>query len=122
MERLVLAVNIKEAAPSRISNGKSKSKMAHKKGTVRKVVAKSMYSVLTPEYLARTLDIGLDKANQMLRVTTKHRISTTVNPIRRIYKAYHLDLCCKNISGRWHLQQSKSHNAEVHCIVQWDII
>ena len=32
LEWLVSAINGKESAPSRISNGKAKSKMAHKKG------------------------------------------------------------------------------------------
>ena len=38
MEWLVLSVNMKEAAPSRIGNGKAKEKMVHKKWTLNKMV------------------------------------------------------------------------------------
>ena len=36
-ERLISAINVKEAAPRRIKNGKDKAKMAHKMVTVIKV-------------------------------------------------------------------------------------
>ena len=60
---------MKEAYTIRINNGKAKAKMSHKNVTVNKVLAYSKHSVVTPEHLAWTLNIGLDKANQMLRVT-----------------------------------------------------
>ena len=69
-ERLVSEINVKEASPSGVINGKYKANMAHKKGTVNKVVAKSRNYVVTPEYLAQTLNIGLDKAKQIIRVNT----------------------------------------------------
>ena len=62
LEQLFSAINVKEAAPSHIKNVIDKSKMAHKKVTVRKVVANSRHYVVTPEHLAWTLNIGLDKA------------------------------------------------------------
>ena len=62
LEQLFSSVNVKEAAPSHINNVHAKSKMAHKKVTVRKVVANSRHYVVTPEHLAWTLNIGLDKA------------------------------------------------------------
>ena len=39
MERLVSEISVKESAPSRITNGKAKAKMAHKKVTVSNLVA-----------------------------------------------------------------------------------
>ena len=57
--------------------------MAHKKGTVNKVIANSRHSVVTPEYSTLTINIGLDKAKQMLRVATKRGIRKAVHPIRR---------------------------------------
>ena len=72
--------------------------MAHKKVTVNKVVANSRNYVVTPEYLERTLNIGMDKAKQMLSVTTQQIICTTVNPISRIYRTDHLEIFHKYIS------------------------
>ena len=43
--------------------------MSHKNVTVNKVVSDPKHSVVTPEHLSWTLNIGLDKSNQMLRVT-----------------------------------------------------
>ena len=60
LERLISEIKVKEAASRRISNGKSKAKMARKKGTVSKVVANLRHSVITPDHLARTLNIGLN--------------------------------------------------------------
>ena len=100
LERLVLSIYVKEAAPRCISNGKAEAKMAHKKGTVNKVVANSRNSVVTPEYLALTINIGLDKAKKMLRVTTKKVIRTDVHPISRRYRPDNLHLRHKYIRGR----------------------
>ena len=94
---------MKEAAPSRISNGKAKSKMAHKNGTFNKVVANSRHSVVTPEYLARTLNIGLDQAKQILRVTTQRVIRTAMHPTSIRYSTYHLDPHRKYTSGIWYV-------------------
>ena len=103
LERLFSAINEKEAAPSRIINVKAKSKVAHKRGTVNKMVANSRYSVVTPEYLARTLNIGLDKSKQMLLVTNQCGICTAMHPISRRYRTYHLGLLRKCISVRWYV-------------------
>ena len=76
LERLVTAINVKEAAPSRINNFKDKAKVEHKKRTFNKVTANSSRSVATPEHLAPILHIGLDKVNQMIRFTTQRVICT----------------------------------------------
>ena len=76
LEQLIPAINVKEAEPRRIENGKAKSNIAHKKGTVIKVLEKSRHPVVTPEHLAWTLNIGLDKAKKMLRVATNCVICT----------------------------------------------
>ena len=52
LEGLVSSINVKEEATSRISNDKTKANMAHKKGTVKKVVPNSRHSMVTPEHLA----------------------------------------------------------------------
>ena len=62
LKQLFLAINAKEIATSRTNSVHAKSKMAHKKVTVKKVVANSRHYVVTPEHLAWTLNIGLDKA------------------------------------------------------------
>ena len=71
LEKLVSAINVKEAAPSRIINEKDKENMAHKKGTVNKGVANSRHSMVKPEYSEQTINIGLYKAKKILRVTTQ---------------------------------------------------
>ena len=76
LERLVTAINVKEAAPSRINNFKDKAKVENKKRTFNKVTANSSRSVATPEHLAPILHIGLDKVNQMIRFTTQRVICT----------------------------------------------
>ena len=48
LERLISAINVKKVVPRHINNGKAKAKMAHKKVTVRKVVANSRHSVVIP--------------------------------------------------------------------------
>ena len=82
LEGLVSAINVKEEAPSRISNEKTKANMAHKKGKVKKVVSNSRHFMVKPEYLARKINIGLYKVKQVLRVTTQCVICTSVHPIR----------------------------------------
>ena len=62
-----------------------------------------MHSVVKPENLTYILNIGLDKANQILRVTTQRVICMEVHPIRRKYITYHLDRHLKYISGRWYV-------------------
>ena len=57
LEELVSAINVKYSAPSRISNGKAKTNMAHKKGTFNNMVANSRHSIVTTEYLLLTLNI-----------------------------------------------------------------
>ncbi len=42
--------------------------------------------------MARTMNIGLDKAKQMLKATTQKGIRTLVDPILRRYRINHLDL------------------------------
>ena len=103
LELLISAINVTEAAPIRINNGKAKAKMAHKKVTVSKVVANLRHSVGTPDHLAWTINIGLDKSKQILRFTTQRVICTKVQPIRRIYRTYNLDRHLKYISGRWYV-------------------
>ena len=48
LEQLISAIHVKESVLSCINNGKAKAKMAHKKGTVRKVVANSRHYVVIP--------------------------------------------------------------------------
>ena len=83
LERLISAINVEEAAPRRNNNCKEKAKTAHKNVTLRNVVSNLRHSVVTPEHLAQILNIGLEKAKKMLRVTNKRGIRTIVHPISR---------------------------------------
>ena len=57
-----------------------------------KAISNSQHSRITPEHLARMLNIGLDKVKQMLKVTTQKGVWTAVHPIHRCYWVDHLDL------------------------------
>ena len=57
----------------------------------KKVKDKTRHSFVTEENLSRKMNIGLEKAKQMMRATTKKSIQTAVNPITRKYRVYQLD-------------------------------
>ena len=48
-----------------------------------KATSNSRHSRVTPKHLAQMLNIGLDKAKQMRKVTTQKGVHTAVNPIYR---------------------------------------
>ena len=99
-ERLISSVRV-EYPRSKRSASKA---VAHGKGrTIRKMVANTRHTVLTPEHLARTLNIGLDKAKTMLKVTTQKGIRTAVHPIHRRYRVDHLDLHSTRLKGKWYV-------------------
>ena len=58
--------------------------------------------MVTLEQLEWTLNIGLDKAKEMLRVATNCVICTEEHPFSRRYRTDHLGLRWNNISGRWY--------------------
>ena len=68
-----------------------------------KAISNSRHSIITPEHIVRTLNIRLDKAKQMLRVTTQKGIRTAVHPIHRKYRVDHLDLHSSRIQGKWYV-------------------
>ena len=90
----------------------------HIKGTVNKVVENSRHSVMKLDHLAQTLNIGLDKAKQIIRVTTQCRIRTAVHHMIRRYKIDSLDLCRIYISGIWYVYWMLS---EIKLITQFRI-
>ena len=87
-ERLVSSVRVTYPRSKRASS-KANGKRPRK---ANKALSNARHSIVTPEHLARTLTIGLDKAKQMLRVTTQKGIRTATHPIHRQYRVDHLDL------------------------------
>jgi hypothetical protein len=71
--------------------------------TTNEVASKTRHTVITPEHLARTWNIGLDKANETLRVTTQKGIRFAIHPIHRRYREDHLAHLGLNV--RWLLTQ-----------------
>ena len=108
-QRLVESVNISYRTPSVIdrkkgTTGKSSMKMPHKKGrTMGKVTARSRHSKITPEHIAKLMNISLEKAKQMLKVTTQENIRTAINPITRRYRVDHLTLRTNQLGGQWYI-------------------
>ena len=78
-ERLVLSIRVVYPAEKR-QRGKPKVAKANK------AISNSSHSRVTPEHLARMLNIGLDKAKQMLKVTTQKGVRTAVHPIHIHYR------------------------------------
>ena len=108
-QRLVESVNISYRTPSVIdrkkgTTGKSSMKMPHKRGrTMGKVTARSRHSKITPEHIAKLMNISLEKAKQMLKVTTQENVRTAINPITRRYRVDHLTLRTNQLGGQWYI-------------------
>ena len=99
-ERLVSSVRVEYPRSKRTD----KKITAHGKGrSIRKIVANTRHSVITPEHLAQNLNIRLDKAKLMLHVTTQKGIRTEVHPIHRRYRVDHLDLHSMRLKGKWYV-------------------
>ena len=98
-ERLVSSVRVTYPTSKRRKENNGTKKSARK---ANKAISNSRHSIITPEHLARTLNIGLDKAKQMLKVTTQKGIRTAAHPIHRKYRVDHLDLHSSRIRGKWY--------------------
>ena len=84
-ERLINSVTVNS-----FQNGKSPPKKGGR--TMKNVKAHTMHSIITAEHLARKMNTGLEKADQMMIATTQKVIRTEVHPITRRYRVDHLDL------------------------------
>ena len=99
-ERLVSSVRVMYPRSRRVETKHWKKKMAE---NTSKVITNSRHSAITPEHLSQTLNIGLDKAKQMLRVTTQKGIRTAVHPIHQRYQVDHLDIHSSRVKGKWYV-------------------
>ena len=83
----------------------SKRKQPHHKrmSDIKKVKARHTHSKITPEGIARMMNIGLDKAKQILAATIQKRIWTAIHPIHRRYRIDHLNLHSQRLAGRWYV-------------------
>ena len=88
-ERLVSSVRVTYPTSKRKQENDGAKRPARK---ANKAISNSRHSTITPEHLACTLNIGIDKANQMLKVTAQKGIRTAAHPIHRKYRVDHLDL------------------------------
>ena len=70
-ERLVSSVGAMYPKAKRKENISGAKKLARK---TNKAISNSRHSIITPEHLKCTLNIGIDKAKQMLKVTTQKGI------------------------------------------------
>ena len=116
-ERLISSVNIeykteRTAKMSTAKNkklrhradiSKAKSKRPVRSRRLMEVRANARHSKITPEHVAKLMNIGMDKAKQMLRVTTQKGIRTAVHPITRRYRVDHLNLHSFRLAGQWYV-------------------
>jgi hypothetical protein len=58
--------------------------------SIQEISSDTRHSKVTPQHLARAWKIGLEKAKEMLRVTTQKGIRYAIHPIRRRYRVDHL--------------------------------
>jgi hypothetical protein len=69
---------------------KSNMRISSPTRNVNEVASKTRHSVITPEHIARTWNINLDKAKDTLRVTTQKGLRYAIHPIHRRYRVDHL--------------------------------
>ena len=67
---------------------------------VQEIHSKTRHSIITPEHLLRTFNIGLDKARMALHATTQKGIRTAIDPIFRRYRVDHLNLHHDTLAGQ----------------------
>ena len=96
----------------RISKTSSKQTKVRPK-SASKVIGNSRHSTITPEHLARMHGIGLDKAKQLIRVTTQKGIRTAKHPIHRRYRVDHLDLHSNRLKGKWYVDWMPSKTRSI---------
>ena len=107
-ERIVKMV---ASLPIRKSSAKVKSdeKKTHKaKRVSKRITATSRHSTITPERVAKVMNISVEKAKQMLKVTTQKGIRTAVRPIHKRYRVNHLDLHSSKLKGQWYIDWIKA--------------
>ena len=107
-ERLVKLVSSMPVKKSTTSY-KSDDKCAHKaKRRTKRVTATARHSNITPERIAMVMNVSLEKAKNMMRVTTQKGIRTAVHPIHRRYRVDHLNLHSEKLKGQWYVDWIKA--------------
>ena len=116
-ERLISSVKV-EYKPSEKKEPAAKIKKLRRRADISKARAKrptrsrrrlhevkanDRHSKITPEHLAKLMNIGIDKAKQMLKVTTQKGVRTAVHPITRRYRVDHLNLHSSKLAGQWYV-------------------
>jgi len=82
---------------------KSSKDLPKKAGrSMEQVRANKKHAVTTPQHLAKQMNISLDKAKQIMRVTTQKGIRTAVYTIRRRYIVNHFDVHTTRLAGKWY--------------------
>ena len=99
VERMISAVTVHSVRPR--ENGKKKATRGPR--TMSKVIANTRHSVITAEHIARTFNIGLNKAKETLRVTTQKGVRTAQYPLTRRYRVDHLNLHRNYLRGKWYV-------------------
>lgn len=107
-ERLVNSVHISNAAPSkhkRKPKSKTEKKVSAHSASRKSImkIATTRHTVVSYESIARLMNITLDKAKEMMRVTTQKGIRTAIHPITRRYRVNHLDLHSSRLAGQWYV-------------------
>lgn len=98
-ERLVSSVRV--SYPSSKSKRQGNDRVHRGPAWAKKVRANTRHSSITPERLMEMHNIGLDKAKQMLAVTTQKGIRIATHPIHRRYRVDHLNLHATRLGGKW---------------------
>lgn len=95
VQNMISAVKVRDIKP------KKKEKVARGRRTMNKVMANSRHSIITAEHIARTFNVGLNKANETLKATTQKGIRTANYPLTRRYRVDHLHLKRNYLNGKW---------------------
>ena len=77
---------------------------------MKKVKSKTKHSVIKAEQFLRKINIGLEKAKQIMRATTQRGIRNSVHPITRKYILDHVYLHTARFSENFYVDWVSSGN------------
>lgn len=108
-ERLVSAVRIREL-PRRVEHVQTTTEQQHvldleyfQQRWAAEVVSNERHTTVSSENLARKWGIGLQTAQQTLRVTTQRGIRTAIHPLHRRYRVDHMNLHRKRLNSHFYV-------------------
>ncbi len=70
--------------------------------TLNAIWSKTRHATVTPELIAKTWNVSLEKATKMMRITMQRGVRHGVHPLHRKYRAIGTNLNRRRIKGHWY--------------------